>query len=154
MNKNILTAVLCIFAFGLGIGFNNFAFSDANTQKIAYVDANKLVAASKAIKSAEEIREKDTAQMLKWYDSASIEIQKQETKEKKEALIKKYETQLTQKKKNIKQTYNDVLNKADKQMEEAISKKAGELGYQLVFRKDALIVGGEDITPQVLPLIK
>lgn len=154
MNKNILTAILCIFAFCLGVGFNNFAFSDMAGAKIAYVDVNKLVAASKVIKSAEAKREKETSEMLQWYDKASIEIQKQDTKEKKEALVKKYEAQLTQKKNNIKKAYADVLNNADKQMEEAITKKSNELGYSLVFRSDALIVGGDDITSQVLPLIK
>ena len=154
MKRNILTIALCILAFSLGIGINNFAFSDINTAKVAYVDVNKLVAASKTIKSAQATREKDTAQMLQWYDKASAEIQKQETGEKRKELIKKYEAQLTQKKKSIKQAYANVLNKADKQMEEAISKKASELGYSLVFRRDALIVGGDDITSQVLPLVK
>ena len=154
MKKNILTAVLCAFAFGLGFGLNNFAFSDVSSAKIAYVDVNKLIAASKVIQSAQTAREKDTADMLKWYDKASIEIQKQDTKEKKEALVKKYEAQLTQKKNSIKKAYADVLNKADKQMEEAITKKANELGYSLVFKRDSLIVGGVDITSQVLPLVK
>ena len=75
MKKNILTAVLCIFAFGFGLGINNFAFSDINSAKIACVDVNKLVLASKTIKSAEATREKDTSEMLKWYDKASEEIQ-------------------------------------------------------------------------------
>ena len=51
MKRNILTIALCILAFSLGIGINNFAFSDINTAKVAYVDVNKLVAASKTIKS-------------------------------------------------------------------------------------------------------
>jgi len=87
-------------------------------------------------------------------DSASLEIQKQDSKEKKDALVKKYEAQLTQKKKSIKDAYAKEINKADAQMEQVISQKAKELGYNLVFRRDALIFGGDDITSQVLPSVK
>jgi len=154
MKKNILTPILCIIAFGIGVSVNNAAMSDISNSKIAYVDINKLVSASKVISQAQTLREKQTHEMLKWYDSANIDIQKQTTKENKEALIKKYETQLSQKKKTIKDNYSKDIKKADVQMQEVISKKAKDLGYTFVFRKDALLVGGDDITSEVLPLVK
>ena len=76
MKKSLLTLVLCSFAFGLGFGFNNIAFSNVAASKVAYVDVTKLLSASKALKSAEDARTKQTQEMLKWYDSASADIQK------------------------------------------------------------------------------
>ena len=155
MKKNLLTLVLCSFAFGLGFGLNNLAFSDnTETQKIGYVNVGKLLAASKVIKSAEETKANQTKEMLKWYDTANADIQKQSSHETKQALIKKYEAQLTQKKKTIKDNYAKKVSEVDTQLSNAISKKSKELGYDIVLRSDSVLFGGDDITSQVLPLVK
>ena len=154
MKKSLLTLVLCSFAFGLGFGFNNIAFSDVAGKKVGYVNVSKLLSSSKALKAAQDQEVKSTKEMLKWYDTVMADIQKQQTKEGKEALIKKYEPQLTQKKKAIKDTYAKKVNEVDKQLDGAITQKAKELGYDLVFRKDSLLYGGDDITASILPLVK
>ena len=154
MKKNLITLVLCSFAFGLGFGMNNVAFSDAAGKKIGYVNVGQLLTASKALKAAEDQKVKSTTEMLKWYDTASADIQKQQTADGRKALVKKYEAQLTQKKKNIKDTYAKKVDEIDKQLDNAISTKAKELGYDLVFRKDSLLFGGDDITSSILPLVK
>lgn len=154
MKKNLLTLLLCSFAFGLGFGLNNVAFSDVAPIKVAYVNVPKLLAASKTIKAAQDTQLKQTQEMLKWYDSASAEIQKQTTKAAKDAMIKKYEAQLTQKKKTIKDGYAQKINQVDSQLDTAITTKAKAMGYNLVFRKDALLFGGTDITNEILPLVK
>lgn len=154
MKKNLLTLALCAFAFGLGFGANNIAFSNINPAKVAYVNVPKLLAASKTLKAAQDAQMKQTKEMLTWYDKASADIQKQTTKAEKEALIKKYEAQLTQKKKTIKDAYAKKVNQVDTQLDTAITTKAKAMGYNLVFRKDALLFGGTDITNEILPLVK
>ena len=133
MKKNLLTFALCSFAFGLGFGMNNIAFSNITPAKVAYVNVPKLLSASKTLKAAQDTQLKQTKDMLKWYDTASADIQKQKIKAGKDDLIKKYEAQLTQKKKTI---------------------KAKAMGYELVLRKDAVLFGGTDITAEILPLVK
>lgn len=154
MKKSLLTFVLCSFAFGLGFGLNNMAFSDVQASKVAYVNVGKLLAASKTLKAAEDAKAKQTQEMLKWYDTASADIKKQTTPAGKQALIKKYEAQLTQKKKNIKDTYAKKVNEVDTQLDTIITQKAKAMGYDLVFRKDALLFGGTDITASILPSVK
>ena len=154
MKKNLVTLLLCSLTFGIGVGLNNFAVSDIKTAKVAYVDVSKLLAASKTIKSAEEARAKQTKDMLSWYNTASADIKKQSTKAGKDALVKKYEAQLTQKKKTIKDNYAKKINEVDKQLNNLITAKAKGLGYDLVFRGDALLFGGTDITDQILPSVK
>ena len=58
MKKSLLTLLLCSFAFGLGLGINNFAISDIKTSKVATVNVGKLLAASKTYKTAESTRVK------------------------------------------------------------------------------------------------
>ncbi len=156
MKKNLLTLAVCFFAFGLGFGFNNIAFSDnsATNIKIAYINVGELLKASKTLKAAEEQRLKATNDMLKWYDTASADIQKQTTPEAKKNLVKKYEAQLTQKKDSIKNAYSKKTAEIDKQLNAAISQKASDMGYNIVLRKDSVLFGGDDITAQILPLVK
>ena len=154
MKKNLLTLALCSFAFGLGFGMNNIAFSNIAPSKVAIVNVPKLLEASKALKAAQDAQLKQTKDMLKWYDTASADIQKQTTKAGKDALIKKYEAQLTQKKKTIKDAYAKKVNQVDTQLDNAITTKAKAMGYELVLRKDAVLFGGTDITAEILPLVK
>lgn len=154
MKKNLLTLALCSFAFGLGFGANNIAFSDVAPSKVAYVNVPKLLEASKTLKAAQDTQLKQTKDMLKWYDTASADIQKQTTKAGKDALIKKYEAQLTQKKNTIKDAYSKKVNQVDSQLSSAIATKAKAMGYDLVLRKDSVLFGGTDITAQILPLVK
>ena len=154
MKKNLLTLVLCSFAFGLGFGINNVAISENTPQKIGYINVGKLLSASKVLKTAETTRINQTKDMLKWYDTASADIQKQSTPQSKEAAVKKYETQLTQKKNSIKDAYAKKVSEVDNQLSSVINQKAKELGYDVVLRSDAVLYGGTDITAQVLPLVK
>ena len=154
MKKNIITALLCTIAFGLGMGVNNFAMSGTNNIKIACIDINRLALSSNTVRQAQATRDKQTKDMLQWYDRASADIQKQESQEAQKALVKKYENQLTQKQKLIKEQYSKEIKRADSQMENVISQKSKELGYNLVFKKDALLFGGDDITSEILPLVK
>jgi len=154
MKKNLLTLALCSFAFGLGFGMNNIAFSDVTPSKVAIVNVPKLLEASKTLKAAQDAQLKQTKDMLKWYDTASADIQKQSTKAGKDALIKKYEDQLTKKKNSIKDAYSKKVSQVDDQLSTAISTKAKAMGYDLVLRKDSVLFGGTDITAQILPLVK
>ena len=154
MKKKLLTPALFLFAFGLGFGINNIAVSENVPQKIAYVDVAKLMSSSKILKTAENTRASQTKDMLKWYDTASADIQKQSTPEAKKAAIKKYEEQLTQKKKSIKEAYTKKVNEVDGQLSNAINQKSKELGYDIVLRSDVVLYGGEDITSKIVPLVK
>ncbi len=154
MKKTLVTLALCSFAFGLGFGVNNLAYSDNAPVKIATVNVGQLLASSKTLKAAEDAKAKSTKDMLTWYNTASADINKQATKQAKEAAVKKYEAQLTQKKKTIKDAYAKKVNEVDKQLDIAITTKAKALGYTIVLRKDVVLYGADDITAQILPSVK
>lgn len=155
MKKNLLTLILCSFAFGLGLSINNVVMGDNLAgKKVGYVDVPKLLASSKTLKAAETTRNNQTKDMLKWYESIGMEINKQQTAQEKQAMIKKYEPQLAQKKKTIKDNFAKKVDEVDKQLDSVIAQKSKELGYDLVLRKDSVLYGGEDITTQIVPLVK
>ncbi len=154
MKKSLLTLVLCSFAFGLGFGVNNIAVSNNVVPKIAYVNVSKLVAASKTIKAADATKQKQEQEMIKWFNNANAEIQKQPTQAAKNSLAQKYETQLNAKKKAINDAYMKKVNEVDAQLDSAISAKAKGLGYTIVLRKDSVLFGGVDITSQIIPMVK
>ena len=160
MKRKLLTLALFL-ALAIGMGINNNSFAQTQNIKIAYVNLNQVLASSKTIKDAESERVKQVQDMLKWYDTASIDIQKQKTEAEKEKLIKKYESQLIQKKKNIKAAYAKKVGTVEKQLDKVISDKAKSMGYDLVIIKDTLLykkstltVEGQDITSEILPLVK
>ena len=144
----LLTLICCSFAFGLGFGINNVAFSDGAPLKVAYVNIPQILNASKATKIKQE---KD---MLNWFKTANADIDKQKTQSGKEVLVKKYESQLDQKKKTIKNSYVKKVNEIDTQMNNAITQKSKAMGYDLVLKKDSVLFGGTDITKDIIPLIK
>jgi len=157
MKKSLSTLVLCSFAFGLGFGLNNVTFGNAVPApaiKIGHVNTSKLLASSKAIKSAEDTKTKKTQEMLKWYDSINAQINAKKTPEEKKAMVKKYEPELKKKKEAIRKEYADKLKAADAQISGAIEKKAKDMGYTLVLKGDTVLFGGDDITSSVLPLVK
>ena len=148
------TLVICAFAFGLGVGVSSVAVAELGGLKVAYVDTQKLLSSSKAIKQAESAKEKQTQEILKWYNVAGEEIRQQNDPNVRDALVKKYEAQLVQKRKAVKDAYTSKITQADNQMDAVITQKAKELGYDFVFKKESLLFGGTDITAHVLPLVK
>ena len=152
MKKAFLATIACMLAFGIGLV--SPAFCEDGKLKIAYVNVEKLLASSKAIKAAETARAKQTEEMLKWYNTASADIQKQKTQEGKQALVKKYEAQLTAKKKSIKDAYAKKISEVDSQLDSVITQKAKDMGYDIVLRKESVLYGAVDITNSILPLVK
>ncbi len=150
----LLTLICCSFAFGLGFGINNVAFSDGVPLKVAYVNIPQILNASKALKAAQDTKIKQEKDMLNWFKTANADIDKQKTQSGKEALVKKYESQLDQKKKTIKNSYVKKVNEIDAQMNNAITQKSKAMGYDLVLKKDSVLFGGTDITKDIIPLIK
>lgn len=153
MKKSLLTALLCAFAFGLGFGANNIAFSNVAASKIAYVNVGKLLTSSNTIKNAQATKTKQTQELQKLVTTANTEIQKAAAKDK-NAVAKKYETQVSAKKKAIQDAYTKKLMEVDKQLETAIAAKAKALGYDIVLRSDSVLYGSNDITSQIVPLVK
>ncbi len=122
--------------------------------KIAVVDLNKVVEASpqvKAIKAAQEAKSKEIANFIK---NAQADVNKQKDEKAKKAAAEKYEKQFASKREASMKDYAAKIKAADKSITDQIGKKATELGYTMVLPKSSVVFGGDDITAEVLKVIK
>lgn len=123
-------------------------------QKIAVVDLNKVVESSaqvKAIKSAQEAKSKEIANFIK---NAQADVNKQKDEKAKKAAAEKYEKQFAAKREANMKDYAAKIKAADKSITDQIGKKATEMGYTMVLPKSSVVFGGDDITNEVLKVIK
>ena len=147
MIKKIVT-----FAILLGVFSScSTAFAD---KKIAVVDVQKVVNNSnqiKSLKKEQETKRKEIAQFIK---KAGDEIKKQPDLAKKKALAEKYDKELAAKREANSKAYKTKAEAADKNISDSIANQAKALGYDVVFAKNTVLYGGDDITDSVLKVVK
>lgn len=150
MNKNLKIIAVVAFAFGLGLGFNNFAMSDVpSSYKVAVVDIPKLLESSTQVKALKNEQLKNRAELEKLANTATVDIEKQSTEENKIKLAKKYKELIAQKSKANSEKYTKELNAIDKKISGIINKKAKSSNYDLVLAKNNVLYGGDDITEEI-----
>ncbi len=147
--KKILSIVLLSLMF-----VQTAVMATPEPAKIAVVDLNKVVEASpqvKAIKAAQEAKSKEIANFVK---NAQADVNKQKDEKAKKAAADKYEKQFASKREANMKDYAAKIKAADKSITEQIGKKATEMGYTMVLPKSSVVYGGDDITAEVLKVIK
>ena len=98
--------------------------------KVAMVNVEQVVANSPAIAELRAERQNEIAEM------------------------QKYGEELAARQQQMQEKYAEQLKQVDDQMTALISDVAAENGFKLVFSKTMVVVGGVDITDQVLQKLK
>ena len=145
MKKTLLT--LCIMGLLSGI-------SMAATQNIAVVDVPAVVAKSAQVQALKKEQQTKIQDLEKWLKTAQTDVEKQQTKEGKEKLLKQYNSEFAKKKEAIAKDYKTKLSAVDKSITETITTKARALGYDMVISKSMVIMGGDDITAEIQKIVK
>lgn len=145
-----------IFAFALGLGFNNFAMSDSvpANYKVAVVDMSNVVSSSKQVMALKKEQQAKLREIQKWLVTAKADIDKQSTKEGKAKLADKYEAEFKKKQEAIMKNYGEKLKAIDNNITELIAKEAKAKNYNMVLTKGAVLYGGEDITNSIVQMVK
>ena len=78
----------------------------------------------------------------------------QKTKEGKETLIKKYDTEFAKKQEAIRADYTKKLQAIDKNISTVIAAEAKAQGFDIVLAKGVVLYGGVDITSAVSKKVK
>lgn len=97
MKKTNMT-LLALTAIAVSFGISNIAMSDI-AQKIAVVDVPAVVASSQQVQNLKKENEQKIKDLQKWIDVAKADVEKQQTQEGKEKLIKKYDSDFLTKEK-------------------------------------------------------
>jgi len=127
MKKTNMT-LLALTAIAVSFGISNIAMSDI-AQKIAVVDVPAVVASSQQVQNLKKENEQKIKDLQKWIDVAKADVEKQQTQEGKEKLIKKYDSDFLTKREALQKTYNEKLQAIDKSISSTIEKFATAKGY-------------------------
>jgi len=128
--------------------------STASAQNIAVVDVNAVVNKSAQVTALKKEQKAKMAELEKWLKTAQTDVNKQQTAEGKEKLLKKYNSEFAKKKQVIATDYQKKLSAIDKSITETIATKSKAMGYDMVISKTMVIVGGDDITAEIQKVVK
>lgn len=128
--------------------------SMAATQNIAVVDVQAIVNKSAQVQSLKKEQQAKISDLEKWLKTAQEDVAKQQSKEGKEKLLKKYNSEFAKKKEVIAKDYKTKLSAVDKSITETITTKAKAMGYDMVISKSMVIMGGDDITAEIQKVVK
>ena len=146
MKKTILTAAII-----LGLSSMNAAFADT---KIAIVDVQAVVAQSQQVKALKKEQQTKIQDLEKWLTTVRADVEKQQTQEGKDKLLKKYNAEFAKKKEAIAKDYQARLQAVDKSISETIAQQAKAKGYDIVISKGMVLYGGDDITADINKVVK
>ncbi len=144
------TLSLAITALILGSSL----FSAAQAQKVAVVDVQAVVAKSAQVQALKKEQQTKMQELDKWLKTAQTDVQKQQTNEGKEKLLKKYNNEFAKKKEAIAKEYQTKLKEIDKSITGTIETQAKLKGYDMVVSKSVVVFGGDDITAEVQKAVK
>ena len=142
------TLSLTLMALILGSGL---AIAD---QRIAVVDVQAVVSKSAQVQALKKEQQSKMQDLEKWLSTAQADVQKQQTKEGKEKLLKKYNAEFAKKKETIAKDYAARLQAVDKSITDTIATQARLKGYNMVISKGVVVFGGDDITADVQKVVK
>ena len=144
--KKTLSLVLTALILGSGIAMAE--------QRIAVVDVPAVVAKSAQVQALKKEQQTKLQDLEKWLKVAQEDVQKQQTQENKEKLLKKYNADFAKKKESIASDYQKRLQEIDKSITSTITTLAKSKGYSMVISKGVVIFGGDDITADVQKVVK
>ncbi len=144
--KKVLSLTLMALILGSGLAMAE--------QRIAVVDVQAVVSKSAQVQALKKEQQSKMQDLEKWLKTAQADVQKQQTKEGKEKLLKKYNTEFGKKKEAIAKDYAARLQAVDKSITDTIATQARLKGYNMVISKGVVVFGGDDITADVQKVVK
>ncbi len=144
--KKLLSLTLMALILGSGLAMAE--------QRVAVVDVQAVVSKSAQVQALKKEQQTKMQDLEKWLKTAKADVDKQQTQEGKEKLLKKYNTEFAKKKEAIAKDYAARLQAIDKSITDTIATQAKLKGYNMVISKGVVVFGGDDITADVQKVVK
>ncbi len=155
MNKNVKLLAAVAAAFAIGFSANNFAMSDVPSNfKVAVVDVQQVVASSAQVKALKKEQQAKTEEVIKYIDKARKDVASVSDEKKKKALEDKYNKELVTKRETLEKDYATKLQAIDKNISSTIETQAKAKNYNVVLAKGVVLYGGDDITADIVKIVK
>ena len=145
--KKLLVTTLLLATMGI----TNAAMADT---RIAVVDVPAVVNKSAQVQALKKEQQTKMQDLEKWLKTVRADVEKQQTQEGKEKLVKKYDAEFAKKKEAIAKNYQTKLQAIDKSITETIANQAKLKGYDMVITKGTVLYGGDDITQDIMKVVK
>ena len=148
-NLSLFAAVLTVLG---GLTFSNIAAAaDFN---VAIVDVPQVVSASKQVQSLKKEQQLKAEEIIKFIEKARKDVAEITDANKKKAAEEKYSKELLQKREKIEIEYAAKLKQIDTSISQQIEAQAKLKGYDLVLSKGIVLFGGDDITEDIIKVVK
>lgn len=146
--KKLLVSTLLLATLGI----SNAAMADT---RIAVVDVQAVVASSSQVQALKKEQQTKLQELDKWLKTVKADVDKQQTKEGKEKLVKKYDAEFIKKQQDIKANYAKKLQAIDVNITQAIANEAKAKGYNLVLSKQGQVLySSDDLTANIQKAVK
>ncbi len=146
--KKIL-GLLCGAA--LILGTNTVQAADVS---IAVVDVPAVVSASAKVQALKKDQQTKAQEIIKFIEKARKDVASISDADKKKAAEEKYNKELMAKKEKMDADYATKLKELDDSISKQIVEKAKADGYTVVLSKGIVLYGGNDITQDIIKVIK
>ena len=134
------------------LGITNAAMADT---RIAVVDVQAVVASSSQVQALKKEQQTKLQELDKWLKKVKEDVDKQQTKEGKEKLLKKYDGEFLKKQNDIKSNYAKKLQAIDVNITQAIANEAKAKGYNLIISKQGKVLySSDDLTANIQKAVK
>jgi len=147
MKKFLVSALLLAT-----LGITNAAMADT---RIAVVDVQAVVASSSQVQALKKEQQTKLQELDKWLKKVKEDVDKQQTQEGKEKLLKKYDGEFLKKQNDIKSNYAKKLQAIDVNITQIIANEAKAKGYNLVLSKQGQVLySSDDLTANIQKAVK
>lgn len=148
-NLSLFAATVAILA---GITFGSAAM--ANEFNVAVVDVPQVVSASKQVQALKKEQQAKAEELVKFIEKARKDVAGITDANKKKTAEEKYTKELQQKREKMEVEYATKLKQIDVSISQQIETAARAKGYNMVLSKGIVLFGGDDITSDLIKVVK
>lgn len=148
-NLGLMAAVIAVAGY-LSMG----SAVMAKDFSVAIVDVPQVVNASAQVQALKKDQQAKAEEIVKFVEKARKDVASITDANKKKAAEEKYNKELMAKKEKMDQDYAAKLKSLDTSISQQINEKAKADGYDLVLSKGIVLFGGNDITSEIIKVVK
>lgn len=144
-------AMIAVFISGF---FAGYIYTDMMKSRIAVVDINRVVAGSAQVQNLKAQQEIQNSEMNQWLQDAQKAINAEKDKEKQTEILQKYAAEFESKRNLNAQRYVAALQSIEQSINQTIQDEAKKQGYKFIITKGMILGGGDDITDDIVKVVK
>ena len=148
-NLGLMAAVIAVAGY-LSMG----SAVMAQDFSVAIVDVPQVVNASAQVQALKKDQQAKAEEIVKFVEKARKDVASITDANKKKAAEEKYNKELMAKIEKMDQDYAAKLKALDTSISQQINEKAKADGYDLVLSKGIVLFGGNDITSEIIKVVK